>query len=240
MLSRPALAIALIGLTSCSRPPAAALDPQLASAIPPGATAIAGADLPRLRSSPYFTRLQAFLNATPALQQAPAALFAWNGSQYAIATRDTITGPLAPAATLQRRTGKPGEPSLAEWAEQVANGHAAWAVLTGGRNLRLTGNAANLNRLLRGTQYATLTLDTADGLSIAVRGHCEAEADAEKLEQTVRAMITIGVATTKSPETQETLRAIALTREGTNVMISLRLPPQRASALVDYLLPSLQ
>jgi hypothetical protein len=225
-------------LAACSEPSPPPIDPRLTAAIPPGATAIAGVDLTQLRASPYFARLKDLLGAAPSLESANFALACWNGSEYAIATRNGITGPLAAAATAQQRTGQPGEGALTAWAEPVVRGHAIWGVLAGGRNLPLSGNAANLNRLLRATEHTTVTLDLVSGMSIAIVGYCGSGTDATRLEQTLRALLTLSAASTKDAELSRMLHDIAIERTDTTVTASLRIPSDRATTVLDLLLPT--
>jgi hypothetical protein len=140
------------------------------------------------------------------------------------------------AAAAQHKSGKPGAPSLVWDAEAVAGGNPVWTVALGGRPLPVSGNAANLNRLLRDADYAALAmrLDSPMELSATVLGRT-AEA-ARQVEDTLRASITLaGAAEAHQPDLAALLRSIRLSRDERMVHATLSATPEAVQKLLNAL-----
>ena len=176
-------------------------------------------------------------------------IFASNGASFAIIARGNfreapagyaliapglaVSGdPQAVAGvTEQHRTGKTGAPEMLVYAEPlVAN--PIWAVAHGSATLPLSGNLANLNRILQATDYTTLTAQTGDTLSIEIAGICRTADAAAQLERTIRAFVSLlGMRSRRSGpvqiETQNATVRVKLTADPADVERLMRLggPP---------------
>lgn len=169
----PAAVLAL--LAACTHPPQSTLA-LLAAKLPSNAVVLAGADLDHLRATPLLSRLpDAFRNGS-------YVLAAYTGNDLVTATRTAsdvelsgTAGTGAPADLLQRVPDAP-----------------VWLVARGSATLPLTGNLANLNRLLSQTQYTVLSaLPTADHVEFRAEGICAAESSANHLEENIRAIASL-------------------------------------------------
>ena len=97
------------------------------------------------------------------------------------------------------------------------------------------GNAANLNRVLRSIQTASLTADFAKGLHISATGDCSTQQDAEQLTESLRgvlAMLRLSVPP-RQPDLQRGFDAIQVQAAGRSIHASVDLAPQLATALID-------
>ena len=198
------MAVLALVAASCGHVPRGAVDPEMAASVPPGTVALAGGDLDRLRAASV-PGLDAFAGAT-------ALMVAWNGTELLFIARGKFAdapmgGTLidsslavagAPdavrAAIAQHRTGRTGAPGLLERAESIAAGRQIWAVAQGGGGWPLTGNAANLNRLLRLTDFVMVGASVADRADLEIVGHCPTPDRARELEETSRAMLSLATA----------------------------------------------
>ena len=227
MLPTRLVVAALLCLAAC-RKPASIVDPDLSSCIPPGSTFIAGVNLEQLRASPAF----ATASALEPLRNATYALVAADGSRFVIAARGSLKDAtvLAPnlsvmgspdfvaAATAQHRTGRSGAPELL----QHAPGGPLWIVANGSAALPLSGNARNLNRLLHDTEYTTVTATIAERVAITATGVCRTEDAARRIEESARALASIGRVTTP----------IQIRRDGVTVVIQIEVEPADLAALL--------
>lgn len=209
------------------------IDPALASSVPPGASAVAGLDLVRLRSTPFFARLPileqlrdasyvlAVLTPNDLLviargdfRQPPAGATLLNphlalaGSSSAIA-----------AATAQHSTGATGAPDLLE----RATPDPIWIAARGSANLPVTGNAANLNRFLHYTDYTVLTAAIGDQAAVRVTATARTAEAATHFEESLRAWVSLaGVAAARrQPELAAMFQSVQVRREGAIVYTSL-------------------
>jgi hypothetical protein len=246
------LALALIG-AGCRSGPAPAIDPAAASAIPPGAEILAGIDLSRLRASPLHQQIPpaaaAFLEP---FRDADSLLAALGGRDYVVVARGSFRQPppgytlLAPglaaagspawlsAAAAQYRSRSTGAPVLLERAEPLAAASAAWIVAAGNATLPVSGNAGNLNRLLRLTQFATLSVHLGNGIALDAVGMCDTPDSARHLEETVRAFATIGAAASarRQPAAAALLSSMRITREDRAVHLDLQGQPSDLEQLL--------
>ena len=217
----------------------------MAACVPPGAIAVAGVEMKGLRGSPLFQQVQDLLGNVPVLEQATDGLVAWNGNEFAAAVRGNFTTPpsgvtklepglvvfgrWASAAQAQHARAQPGEPLLIERAGSVARQWPVWAVFTGGRSLPLTGNAANLNRLLRATDFATLAARPTDGIDLVASGYSPTSTEAVRLEETVRALITLTAGAGRNRDLASLIGTATLARADRTVTLSLHVPPALAA-----------
>ena len=165
----------LLGALSCSRPPKTLVDPQLAIYMPEHATVVAGVDLDRLRGTPLFAKIpQSF-------REGSYTLIGYDGNELVTASRAgsrvTVSGPAV--------KGRP--PELL----QHAGDAPIWVVARGNASLPLTGNLANLNRLLQQTNYTTASARIGERVELEIAGVCDSPAIAQHLEENVRAIASL-------------------------------------------------
>jgi hypothetical protein len=238
------LALAALGV-SCRSAPHSAIDPRVAAWVPPGAVALAGVDLDRLRASPLYRQLPpaavAFLEP---LREANSWLFASNGSDYlAFSSGSFRQAPpgatlLAPGlaaagspgwlrvAVARHRSGSQAGSALWERAETLAAAGEIWMVAAGNASLPVNGNAENLNRLLHTTEYSTLSVRLAGVMELEIVGMCATPESARRLEETVRAFFTLGAAaSTREPALASLLKRIRIARQDRAVHLNLSVEP---------------
>jgi len=243
--ARLAVPLVLAALAfSCRTSPPPAIDPVLASCVPPNTAILFGINLDRLRASPLYAKLPlsgaSFLGP---LQGADYLLLGSSGAGYVIITRGSfreapagavllapglaVAGPADSlrAATAQHRTGRTGAPLLLDHALAPASSSDIWVIAMGNVNLPVTGNAQNLNRLLHATEYSTLTAQLRDGVQLEATGVCATPDGARRLEETLRAMASLGAgASARQPQAAALLNAIEITRDGRTVRVGLFVP----------------
>src|SRR5581483_3818838 len=144
-----------------------AIDPALAACVPPGAVLVAGADLGALRRSSLYPNLPASARAFLApFDGFSSALAAYDGKDLLIAARGQFASAPAGAVVLapgiavfgapeavaagksQFAARRPGAPDLLAQAETVASA-PIWIAARGEAPLPLSGNLANLARILQ-------------------------------------------------------------------------------------------
>jgi hypothetical protein len=207
----------------------------MASYVPPGAVVLAGIDLAGLRASPLYAKLPpAILGLTQPFQNAPSMLLASNGKDLLLVAGGKLTGPpdFVQAAEAQHRSGVTGVPDLLNHAQSIAAGQHIWLVVRGGTVLPLTGNAANVNRLLRDMEFAALTLRADSAIDVALTARGRTPEAARHFENTLRATLTMAAAgeTRLAP----TLRSIQLQREDRTVQAKVSLTPDAAQRLLTW------
>ena len=189
--------------------PRPAFDSSLTDCIPADTLALAGVDLVQLRASALYRELPGgaapFL--TP-LREASYLLLAYNGKDVLAVARGSFSEAPAGAtllardlavsgspdavraATAQRNTGRTGAQWLVERAK-VAPGSQIWAVARGGVTYPLSGDGANLNRFLSFAEYAVVGVQLNGGVHVEAAGGCRTPEDARRLEESLRAFITL-------------------------------------------------
>jgi hypothetical protein len=253
-----ALSLAFFAGLSCRHPAApAAIDPALASSVPPGTALLGGIDLDRLRSAPLYAQLPvAALLQAQALHGASQILLAVSpastGLDVLVLARGNFAAPPAGATLLepglaavgnpdfiraaaaQRRTGRSGAPDLVARAASIAAENQVWAVARGGIALPLGGNAANLNRILRATEWTTLAARVDSGIHLQAAGACSTAEGARQLEESVRALLSLAaVSLAREPDLAALVRAVGVSRENLAVRATLDVPPAQAAKLLD-------
>jgi len=115
-----------------------------------------------------------------------------------------------------------------------------WAVALGWKGasaatLRQMGNAANLDRLLRSVEAASLTVDFRAGVHAAATGNCRTDAEAKTLSDQLRGFA--GLARLSVPKNRpELLRVfdgIRVAQEGQLVKLNIDVPEDLAEQLVN-------
>jgi hypothetical protein len=148
--------------------------------------------------------------------------------------------PLVRAAIDRYKKGARQPPAdLLARAQALPSDVPAWAVLADWpglrpNTLRHLGNAANLDRILRSVEGATLTADLRSGLHFIALGDCRTEASAQSLSESLRGLA--GIARLRiRPNQPDLLRAydgLQVRQEGRSVRLSLDIPPDLADKLV--------
>jgi hypothetical protein len=226
MRRRSLLILPLFLAPACRRstPPAAEtrIDPKLAALVPADAVLLAGIRMAELRGTPVHRWLAARL---PALAEARRLLAFFSGGKLGVAIQSQSGVTVFPNAS-----SGPAPADLLARGETLDGEGPVWAVARGGISFPLHGNAANLNRFLRQVEYCTVAADLRSGLHASLRGQCRTEAQAQSLEQTVRAFLTLARAAGR--ERVET----ALEREPGNVVaVRLTASEEQAEAMLGAL-----
>jgi hypothetical protein len=213
---------------------------------------LAGVDLDRLRASPLYSKLPlAAIAIIGSLNSASSALLAYDGKELLVIARGRFAEP-PPGATLaaptlavfgspqqvaaaiaQHRTGATGAPVLAALAKPIAAGHPIWVAAQGGIPLPLTGNAANLNRLLLNAESITATANVDSRLALAITALGRTADSARAIEETLRADITLAAAAeTRQPGIAKMLQSIQIDRDERTVRITLSADLDAAAKLL--------
>ena len=223
----------------------------MASCVPPSTTLLAGADLVRLRSSTLYSKLPAAATALlDQLGEAQSLLLASDGRNLLTIARGRFhqsppgaiplardlmisgTPDFLAAAQAGHKAGRPGAPGLLAYAQTVAPGLQIWIVAQGGVALPLTGNAANLNRLLRDCENAALAVKVDSKVQLLFTALGRTSDAAKTVENTLRATITLAAAAeSRHPEMVALLHAIELSRDGRSVRARLSATPDQLQSL---------
>jgi hypothetical protein len=229
----------------CRSGPSPTIDPDLAARVPAPATILAGVNLETVRASPLRKQLPSAAAAfIDSLNGARRVLLASDNSNYLVLTQGAAP---AGATSLGHEAAAMGSP---EWvqaashstaiangllvrAEPLASGADIWVAVVGGAKLPLTGNGENINGLIQTTEYSVLTIRLADRVELALTGVCRDAESGRRLEETVRAMITLGAAgTAKQPAISALLHQIRLTRDDRTVHLTLTVPIEQMETLL--------
>ncbi len=156
--------------------------------------------------------------------------------------RTVIGGPVAGvrAAIDQMKAGGRGAPpDLVARAQALPGDAQIWAAVVGWKGLdagtlRGMGNAANLDRVLRSVEGASLTVDLRTGVHAAATGDCRTEADAQSLSESLRGLAGIarlGVPRNR-PELLRVFDGIRVKQEGSAVKVNIDIPEDAAEQLL--------
>ncbi len=223
-------------LAGCGPKSSVTDDSELASCIPSDTVVLAGVQLDQIRSTPAFAPL---LGQLPAIADTSNLIIAYNGRSVlflgkgryraappgATLIAQGIAASGAPesiqAATTQHRSGASGAPRLLEIARGTASGRPIWMVAQGGITLPFSGNAENLNRILRLTQYITVTAQADSRMQIDASLVGRNANAARQLEESLRAILSIAsAASTHQAEMESTLKSIRIDRDDLTVHAS--------------------
>ena len=245
-----ALAAAAISCGSIDAP--AGVGRDMASSIPADTVLLAGLNLDEIRVSPLYPKLPTAVRAlAEPLRDAAYLLLAFNGKDLLSIARGrfreappgaalvapglAVAGPpdAVRAAIAQHKTGRDGAPDLLARAASLAGGKQIWVVARGGVTLPVTGNAANLNRLLRDTEYAAMAARIGSGIEIeATAAGLTAEAGRE-FEENLRAILTLtAAANARQPDLVALIHSIRISREDRIVHVALSGGPEAAGSLL--------
>jgi hypothetical protein len=206
---------------------------------------LAGLKLDRLRASPLYQRVAALdpvRDASYLLITSDGRSLVWiaRGDFRQAPAGATLLGPnlaiSGPAdavrnATAQHAAGNSGAPDLLEQAAPLAGSADIWAVIRGGIALPLAGNAANVNRILKLIDYGTLTVRLGSSIDVEITGICHAADAGERLEETVRAIVSLAEAA--NPRLAAALKSVQIRREGTIVHATLATDADSVGKLID-------
>lgn len=230
------MVFALGWLASCRPTPhAGAIDPALAACVPQNAVAIAGANLDALRET-------ALSQAIPLIAGYPdsrSLVAAYTGAELLIATsrgpgtQVSLTGPAdAVEAARDRHEDSP----LLAPAESMAAGGDVWAIVRGDVMLPLSGNAANLNRLMRGMEFAGVAVRTHPDIEFVLSARGRSAESARQFENTLRATLTVtAAAEARQADLAAALRSVQIQREGSEVRASLHASADTARRVIEVL-----
>lgn len=238
MVIRPRLAapaaLAILAACRTSAPPAA-IPPALSARVPPATIALAGVDLDRLRTSPLYAKLPtAALAFLQPFDRAHHALIASTGAELLVIARGVVPGATqiapdlalsgAPDLIAAATAAHPPAAILAP-AESVAPNNPLWLAIRGGIDLPLEGNLANLNNLLRDTDYVTLAIHPNDPAQLDLIAHCPTPAAALRFEQSFRAIVSLAAAANaRQPALAGPLQSVRIRRDELVVRASLSAP----------------
>jgi hypothetical protein len=253
--------LAIAGLAwatlACRTSPVAprVVETDAASCIPASTMVLARVDLDRLRAAPLYSKLPAAVLALAgSYDTASSVLLAYDGKDLLAIARGKFAQPpsgsvlaapnlalfgstqLVAAAMAQYRSHTAGAPALLARAESIAAGRQIWIVMQGGVDLPLTGNATNLNHLLRNAESASVTVNVDSGLALAVTVVGRTADSARNVEETVRAEITLAAAAeARRPDLATLLKSISIDRDDRTVRIMLSASGDAAAKLLAAL-----
>lgn len=211
---------------------------------------LAGLHLDRVRASPVYQKLPA--TALALLEPAKTAsnlLLVYDGKDLLWAARGAfpptppgafllnshlaVAGPssLVQAATAQHASGRTGLPGLSGQAELIA-AQPIWAIARRDTVLPLSGNAANVNRLLGMADYTTLGVELNSGLVLHAAGHCQSDDQARHLEETVRGFLSLARAGARDGDVG-LLAGVQVSRDGLTVHADAALSPEAIEKLLN-------
>jgi hypothetical protein len=248
-----ALAAAAISCRSIDAPSGVGRD--MAASIPADTLLLAGLNLDDLRASPLYPNLPpAVRTLAEPLRDAQYLLLASNGKDLLSMARgrfrdappgSTLVAPgLAAAgspdsiraAIAQHKTGRNGAPDLFARAASVADGKQFWMVARGGVPLPVAGNAANLNRLLRDTEYATVAARIDSRIEIEATAVGRTAEAGREFEESLRAILSLtAAASARQPRLVALIRSIQIRRDNRTVRVSLSAGPDAAVSLLGLI-----
>ncbi|SPE40044.1 conserved hypothetical protein [Candidatus Sulfopaludibacter sp. SbA3] len=206
---------------------------------------MAGLNLEQLRTSPWYAKLpRTVATVMEPFRGARLLLAAYSGKDLLVIASGpsglALSGSAesTQAAEAQRKMAATGAPELLADAESIAAGKQIWVVVRGDAALPLSGNAANVNRLLRNMEFAAITvrLDSTIEFAIVARGRT---VDAARhFEETLRAALTMAAAAdAKQAEMAALLRSIQVRREDRVVRAAVSAGGDAAEKLLAWLTP---
>jgi hypothetical protein len=247
-----ALAAVAISCRSINAP--AGVDRDMAASIPADTLILAGLNLDEVRASPLYAKLPPAARAfAEPLGDARYLLLASNGKDIVAIARGrfreappgatlvapglAVTGPPGSvrAAIAQHKTGRNGAPDLLARAASLADGRQIWIVARGGVPLPVAGNADNLNRLLRNTEYAGIAVRLGSGIEIEASAVGRTAEAGREFEENLRAILSLtAAASARQPDLVALIRSIRIRREDRAVRASLSGGPDAADRLLRF------
>src|SRR5271157_3180683 len=232
-----ALAAAAISCRSVNAP--AGVGRDMATSIPADTLLLAGLNLDEIRASPLYPKLPPAARAlAEPLRDTGYLLLAANGRDLLSMARGrfreappgatlvapglAVAGPAdsVRAAIAQHKTGRGGAPDLLIRAASLADGKQIWMVARGGVPLPVAGNAANLNRLLRDTEYAAIAARIGSRIEIEAIAVARTAEAGREFEENLRAIFSLTTAGVRQPDLVALIRSIRISREDRTVRAS--------------------
>jgi hypothetical protein len=177
------------------------------SAVPGDSTAIAVIDLERLRAAPAYGRLPAAMKAlAQPLSGVKQMAVSWNGRDLLLLAAGFSEPPAGYTAI-----GK-----------GIA---AAGPAIRGDGRLPLADNLANAGTLLSMASSSTLMAHVENAVELELTALSASSAQALQLEESLRAMLTLGAAGTKDAELAALLRDVRIQRENMLVRVNVIASP---------------
>jgi hypothetical protein len=244
------LAAAAISCRSINAP--AGVGRDMATSIPANTLLLAGLNLDDLRASPLYPKLPPAARAlAEPLRDAAYLLLASNGKDLLSIARGrfreappgaTLVAPglavagspdSVRAAIAQHKASRDGAPDLLARAASLADGKQIWMVARGGVPLPVAGNTANLNRLLRNTEYAAITARIGSRIEIEATAVGRTAEAGREFEENLRAILSLtAVANARQPDLVALIRSIQIRREDRTVRAALSAGPDAAASLL--------
>jgi hypothetical protein len=233
----------VIAAGGCSFNSHPAAEEQFAAWLGPDTGAVAGIQLDRVRNGPLSQALPPeWLVALQPFQQATRAWLAYGGNGLLVVA-DGHFPPVPPGAVLVGRglalagsasaiqaarqhhaSGKNGAGELLRMAPELRN-EPIWAIIRGDISLPLHGNSANLARLLQFTQYTAASVTWESAVELRFTGYCSGTEKAQELEESLRAMLTLGKKAVRAPNWKAALDSVRIVRQQSNVLVSFTADP---------------
>jgi hypothetical protein len=225
---------------------------DMASSIPADTLLLAGLNLDEIRASPLYPKLPPAVQAlAEPLRDAGYLLLASNGKDLLYMARGrfreappgaTLVAPglavagspgSVRAAIAQHKTGREGAPDLLARAASVARRKQIWMVARGGVPLPVAGNAANLNRLLRDTEYAAIAARIGSQIEIEATAVGRTAEAGREFEESLRAILSLtAAANARRPNLVALIRSVRISREDRTVHAALSGGPDAADELL--------
>jgi hypothetical protein len=244
-----ALAAAAVSCGSVNAP--AGVGRDMATYIPADTLLLAGLNLDEVRASPLYPKVPPAVRAlAEPLRDAGYLLLASNGKGIAAIARGrfretppgaTLAAPglvvggspdSVRAALAQHKTGRNGAPDLLARAASIADGKQMWMVARGGIPFPVVGNAANLNRLLRDTEYTAISLRIGSGIEIEATTVGRTAEAGREFEENLRAILTLAAAAdARQPDLVTLIRSIQIRRDDATVRLSFSGGPDAIASL---------
>lgn len=249
-----AAVLAALAAACRSTGPPAVIDPAMASCVPPDTLLLAGLNVSEIRSWPLRDKLPLVEGFLDPYREATQLLLAFDGRDLLTIARGpfhaapvsgtlvgrglAVSGPdAAIRAVVARRRRGSGPPSgLVAFAGSAAAGKPIWIVARGGVALPLTGNAANLNRLLRDSEFAAVTAALGPRIRIEAIAIGRTPEAARDVEETLRAVLAMtAMAEKRGSEAAALLGAIEIRREDRTVHAAVSATPDALGKLLEPL-----
>ena len=252
--AKSCLAAALIALAAgiaCRQAAPPVVDSGMASCITRDTVALAGADLDRLRASPFVNSMGAARDLLAQYITASKLLVAWNGSDLLIVERGLFKTP-PPGATAiepglavtgspsrissavaQHKETRTGVPGLIDYGSEIGARSAIWLAVRGGTALPVSGNLVNLNLLLQDADFAGAALDLGNDTTLRLCARGRTEEAAAQLEERLRGFLSLAQeAEVRRPELARLLGAARIQRSGRDVTATLSASPDVLAKLI--------
>jgi hypothetical protein len=249
------LASALLAFAAgiaCKQSPPSVVDAGMASCITGDTVALAGADLDRLRTSPFVSGMgPSARDLLERYSNASKLLVAWNASELLIVERGlfktpppganaiepglAVSGPTGRilSAVAQHQVGHTGAPGLIDYGSEIGARSAIWLAVRGGTALPLSGNLANLNVLLQDADFAGAALDLGDSATLRFAARGRTAESAERLEERLRGFLSLaGEAEIHRPDLARLLGGVRIARSGRDVTATLSASPDALAKLL--------